>query len=107
MEVGLLTGCQDRHYAFGVAVALAARGVRVEVVGSDEIDSPEFQDSPNIRFMSYWAGRTADATFARKLGKALVYYLKLIRYGALSQPRILHILWNSRLEWLDRTVLML
>ncbi len=40
-DVGLLRGRQDRHYAFGLATVLTAAGVTVDVIGSDEIDSPE------------------------------------------------------------------
>ena len=38
IELGLLTACRDRHYALGVAMALAAEGVSLDVVGGDEID---------------------------------------------------------------------
>ena len=41
IEMGLLTGCQDRPYAFGLAMALVAQGVGMDVIGGDEIDSPE------------------------------------------------------------------
>ena len=37
----------------------------------------------------------------------LEYYAKLIRYAARSQPKILHILWNNKIEAFDRTILML
>jgi glycosyltransferase involved in cell wall biosynthesis len=39
--------------------------------------------------------------------KVLAYYAKLIRYVARSRPKILHILWNYKLEFVDRTILML
>jgi glycosyltransferase involved in cell wall biosynthesis len=37
----------------------------------------------------------------------LVYYWKLIRYAAGSRAKILHILWNNKIELFDRTILML
>jgi glycosyltransferase involved in cell wall biosynthesis len=37
----------------------------------------------------------------------VVYYARLIRYAARSKPRILHILWNNKVELFDRTLLML
>jgi glycosyltransferase involved in cell wall biosynthesis len=36
-----------------------------------------------------------------------MYYARLIKYSARAQPRIFHILWNNKLEFFDRTVLML
>ena len=50
IEVALLTGCQDRPYAFGLAMALVAKGVHVDEIGSDNEDSPELHLTPNLRF---------------------------------------------------------
>ena len=43
LSVALLTGGFDRPYAFGLAMALAAKGVALDVIGGAEIDSPEMQ----------------------------------------------------------------
>ncbi|MBZ5679306.1 MAG: glycosyltransferase family 4 protein [Acidobacteriia bacterium] len=107
IEMALLTGCQDRHYAFGLAMALVSKGVYLDVIGSDEIDSPELHNTPNLRFLNFRGGQSNNANFVQKLWKLLVYYAKLIRYAARSRPRILHILWNYKLELFDRTILML
>jgi glycosyltransferase involved in cell wall biosynthesis len=107
IEIGLLTGCQDRHYAFGLATALASKGVDLDVIGSDEIDSPELHCEPNLRFLNFRGSQRNNANFTDKLKKLLVYYAKLIRYAAGSKPRILHILWNNKFEYFDRTILML
>src|SRR5579872_5826881 len=94
IEVGLLTGCQDRPYAFGLAMALISKGVNLEIIGSDDIDSPELHATPNLRFLSFRGSQRNNANVADKLSKLLVYYAKLIRYAARSKPKILHILWN-------------
>jgi len=106
VEIGLLTGCQDRPYAFGLAMALISQGVSVDIIGGDEIDSPELHTTPNLRFLNL-RGSQNQPNFAMKLWKLLVYYAKLIRYAARSQPKVLHILWNNKIEWFDRTILML
>lgn len=103
--VGLLTGGQDRPYAFGLAMALTAAGIRLEVVGSDEVDSPEMHQTANLRFMnikSDWRGMRQSA----KAWKLLVNYAKLVGYTAFTQAPVLHILWNNRLELFDRTLFM-
>ena len=107
IEVGLLTGCQDRPYAFGLAMALIAKGVRLDIIGSDEIDSPELHTSPKLRFFNFRGNQRNNTSFAQKLSKLLVYYARLIRYAARSQPKMLHILWNNKFEVFDRTILML
>lgn len=107
IEIGLLTGCQDRPYAFGLAMALISKGIRLDIIGSDDIDSPELHATPNLRFLSFRGSQRNNANVADKLSKLLVYYAKLIRYAARSKPKILHILWNNKFEFFDRTILML
>jgi len=107
IEAALLTGCQDRPYAFGLAMALISKGVDLDIVGSDEIDSPELHITPNLRFLNFRGSQTKKVSFAQKLSKLLGYYSKLIRYAARSKPEILHILWNNKFELFDRTILML
>jgi D-inositol-3-phosphate glycosyltransferase len=106
IEIGLLTGCQDRPYAFGLAMALASKGVGVDVVGSDDIDSPELHVTPNLRFLNFRGNQHKSTNVAAKLWKLAVYYARLMRYAARSKPRTLHILWNNKIEFFDRTFLM-
>jgi len=106
IEIGLLTGCQDRPYAFGLAIALVSKGVGVDLIGSDDIDSPELHVTPNLRFLNFRGNQRENINFAEKLWKLAVYYARLMRYAARSKPRILHILWNNKIELFDRTILM-
>ena len=106
-HVALLTGCQDRHYAFGLAMALSFQGVAVDVIGSDNIDSPELHSTPNVRFLNFRGTQSERASFVEKLWKLAVYYGKLLAYAAVSRPKVFHILWNNRIDWFDRTILML
>src|ERR1700740_3108064 len=107
IKVGLLTGCKDRHYAFGLAMALAAKDVNVDVVGSDEIDSPELHVTPNLRFLNFVGDQRSKTSFAKKLSRTLVYYGKLSGYAGHTESEVLHILWNNKFEFFDRTLLML
>jgi glycosyltransferase involved in cell wall biosynthesis len=107
IEVGLLTACRDRHYAFALAMALISKGICLDFVGGDEIDSPELHTAPNLRFLSFRRVPRENAAFAQKIAELLFYYARLIRYAARSSPEILHILWNGKLELFDRTILML
>src|SRR5271156_6653737 len=80
IEIGLLTGCQDRPYAFGLAMALIAKGLRVDEIGSDGEDSPELHVTPNLRFLNFRGRQDQSEKFAPKLKKILVYYARLLRY---------------------------
>jgi glycosyltransferase involved in cell wall biosynthesis len=107
MRVALLTGCQDRHYAFGLAMALADKGIFVDVIGNDDIDSPEFHESPHVRFLNFRDRHTERSKFPHKVWELVVYYAKVIAYAAFSRTKVMHILWNNKVEWFDRTILML
>jgi glycosyltransferase involved in cell wall biosynthesis len=106
IAVGLLTGGGDRPYVYGLATALPAHGVRIEMIGSDDLDLPAFRDAPSIRFMNLRGSQDSNAKFTRKMSRILVYYVKLLRYAATARPRVFHILWNNRFEAFDRTLLM-
>jgi D-inositol-3-phosphate glycosyltransferase len=105
IEIGLMTACRDRHYAVGLAMALIARGVHLDFVGGDEIDGPELHGTLGLRFLNF--RRKLRGNPAQKLWELLFYYARIIRYGAQANPRILHILWNNKLELFDRIILML
>jgi D-inositol-3-phosphate glycosyltransferase len=107
LEVGLLTGGQDRHYAYGLATALVADGVSVDLVGGDEVDTPEFHSLPNLRFLNLRGTRREDVGLVDKVVRVLAYYLRLIGYAWQAKPKVFHILWNNKFESFDRTLLML
>jgi D-inositol-3-phosphate glycosyltransferase len=106
VKIGLLTGCQDRPYVFGLAMALASRNVSLDVVGNEEVDGPEMHITPNLHFLNVRESRRRKANPAKKLLELLAYYLRLIRYAMRTDSRILHILWNNKFEVFDRTILM-
>ena len=107
IKVGLLTGGIDKPYAFGLAMALISKGVYLDFIGSDEMDSPEFHTSPNLRFLNLRGDQRRDATLATRIWRILIYYARLIRYTSVAKPKIFHILWNNKFQIFDRTLLML
>lgn len=106
IEATLLTGGQDRHYSFGLATALASKGVLVDVIGSDEVDSPELHAPPALNFYNFRGRKEENAPLAKKLSSIMLYYARLARYAATARPKVFHVLWNNKLEYFDRTVLM-
>jgi glycosyltransferase involved in cell wall biosynthesis len=107
VEIGLLTGCQDRHYAFALAMALTSKGLRLDVIGSDEVDSPDMHTTPKLNFLNLGGRQRQNACLTAKVWRLLSYYAKLIRYATVANPKIFHILWNNKFEYFDRTLLML
>jgi len=104
-RVSVLTASRDRPYALGLAAALVAQGMSFDFIGGDEVDSPELNGNPQVNFLNFRSQRE-DAGPWEKITRVLAYYLRLIRYAALARPKIFHILWNNKFEWLDRTMLM-
>jgi D-inositol-3-phosphate glycosyltransferase len=107
IDAGLLTGGGDRPYAFGLAMALVSRGVGLDVIGSDEVDSPEMHNSPKLTFLNLRGNQRRDASIVTKISRILTYYVRLLRYTSTAKPRVFHILWNNKFEFFDRSFLML
>ncbi len=107
IEVGLLTGGGDRHYAFGLAMALITKGVRLDFIGGDEVDSPEMHGTPGLSFFNLRRNGRRNARFVDKIARLLMYYVRLVSYAATAKPKVFHILWNNKFEFFDRTLLML
>ncbi len=107
LDVALLTGGFDRPYAYGLALALASKHVRLDVIGSDDVDSPEMHGNSKINFLNLWPTRSNRATPLAKVLRMLRHYAYLVRYAATAKPGVFHILWNSKVQVFDRTFLML
>jgi D-inositol-3-phosphate glycosyltransferase len=105
--VALLTGGGDRPYVFGLATELLAKGAAVDLIGSDELDCPEYRGNPRLNFLNLRGNQRRDAGFVEKVSRICKYYASLVHYAATAKPRIFHILWNNKFELLDRTLLML
>ena len=107
IEVSLLTGGADKPYAFGMARALTSKGASVDFVGSQNVDSPELHSISNLRFLNFQSDQREDVPLVSKALRLAVLYGRLLRYAAVAKPRIFHILWNNKLQIVDRTLLMM
>ena len=107
IAVALLTGGGDRPYAFGLATELISKGTSLDVIAGDDLDSPEFHGKVGVRFLNQRGNQDSNVSLFRKVLRVAVYYARLIRYAATAKPRIFHILWNNKLQFFDRTLLML
>jgi glycosyltransferase involved in cell wall biosynthesis len=106
-QVALLTGGGDRPYALGLAACLVAQGLRFDFIGSDFLESPELRQSPQVRFLNLRGDASPDAPLWKKMARVARYYVRLLRYAAVSRAGVFHILWNNKLEAIDRTLLLL
>lgn len=101
-----MTGGRDRHYTLGLASALAEAGIKLDFIGSDDLESDELRRSPNVNFLNLRGEQSANANLAKKILRVLAYYARLIRYACRTRASIFHILWNNKIEFFDRTFLM-
>lgn len=106
-QVAVLTGGGDRPYALGVAASLIEQGVPFDFIGSDELESPELFAHPLVRFMNLRGDARPDASLPEKVLRVVVYYVRLLRYAATAEPKVFHLLWNNKIESLDRTLVLL
>lgn len=105
--ISLLTAGKDPAYARGLARALTGSGCELEFVGSDLVNPSGLPNVSRIRFFNLRGDQRNEAGLGEKTRRIVAYYWKLVRYAALSKPRIFHILWVNKIEWFDETVLML
>jgi glycosyltransferase involved in cell wall biosynthesis len=105
--VTLLTGGADKDYLFGLTMELLAHRAVVDLIGSDQLDGPEFHEKLGLTFLNLRGDQRSEVTLLKKAFRVLKYYWRLICYAATAKPRIFHILWNNKFETFDRTLLML
>jgi glycosyltransferase involved in cell wall biosynthesis len=106
IRIALLTGGGDKPYALGMAAALTSARVHVDFIGSDDLSVPDVLNDPHVNFLNLRGDLRADASPFAKARRVLKYYIKLISYAAIAQPRLFHLLWNNKFELFDRTLLM-
>ena len=104
--VAILTGGRDPHYALGLASAVAAQGVQIDLVGGDHMAQTQFESHSCIKFVVIREQGPTDSQVVKAI-RVIKYYCRLVYYVAFTRCNILHILWNNQFQWLDRTVLML
>ncbi len=107
IAVSLLTGGADRPYAFGLGTALKNRVSVLDIIGCDELDCPEFREKPGLHFLNLRGSVDPNVSSLKKVSRVLLYYAKLLSYAWSAKPTIFHILWNNKIEFFDRTLLML
>lgn len=105
IAVSLLTGGGDKPYVFGLATELSSKGVMLDLIASDELDSPEFRGIPRLNFLKLRGDQNPRVSLDKKVIRILGYYFKLIRYAATAKPKVFHILWNNKFLHFDRTLL--
>src|SRR5579872_3454828 len=86
IAVGLLTGGIDRHYMFGLTMALISQGMRVDVIGSDGVDSAEMHSTPGLNFLSLQRNNSPGTSKATRIRRLLAYYARLLRYSCGARP---------------------
>jgi D-inositol-3-phosphate glycosyltransferase len=106
IHVALLTGGGDKPYALGMAAALTSVGIHVDFIGSDDLNAPELLSNRRVNFLNLRGDARVDASPFAKARRVLKYYVKLISYAAIAQPKLFHLLWNNKFELFDRTLLM-
>lgn len=107
ISVTLLTGGGDRPYVYGLTKALTSIGIRVDLIGSDELDEPDLRNDCGVNFLNLRGDQRHDAGVLAKVHRLSAYYWRLIRYAASAKPKLFHVLWNNKIEFFDRTLLMM
>src|SRR6266536_3972701 len=81
-HVALLTGGGDKPYALGMAAALTSVGIRVDFIGSDDLNVPKVVTNSRVNFLNLRGDQRSEASPMAKVRRVLRYYLRLIGYAA-------------------------
>jgi glycosyltransferase involved in cell wall biosynthesis len=87
--------------------ALMAKGMPLDIIGGDDLDCPEWQGIPHVRFLNLRGNLSEQASLLRKVIRILDYYARLLHYAFTSRADVFHILWNNKFDAFDRVPLML
>lgn len=88
-------------------MAVTSGGYALDVIGGTEVDSPEMHNTPNLTFLNFHGDPRQQTGLSGRLARLAAFYLCLLRYAATTNAGIFHILWNGKLQYFDRTFLML
>src|SRR5439155_22352793 len=84
IEIGLLTGCRDKPYVYGLVMALLSKEIYLDLIGSDEVDSHEFHGTPKLNFLDFGGRKQQSERLRKKLFRLTTYYIRLIRYATVA-----------------------
>lgn len=107
VRVALLTAGRDHPYAYGMCTALMGRVPALDIIGANDLDSPQWKDQPSIRFLNMRGDLSTSADLLTKASRVLVYYIRLVLYTVTTRANVFHILWNNKFETFDRVPLVL
>lgn len=106
LRIALLTGAADKPYSVALASALIERGLSLDFIGSDHVGSPELRRHPRVNFLNLRGDQSPNASPLRKFLRVFRYYVRLVGYAWSAEPPLFHILWNNKVELLDRLLLL-
>lgn len=106
IHVAVLTAGRDKPYALGLAAALIEQGVGLDFIGSDEVNAPELHGTPLVNFLNLRGDQSLAAGPVQKITRVLAYYWRLLAYAVTARPKVFHILWHNKFDFLDRTLVM-
>jgi len=105
VRIALLTAGRDKPYALGMAGALLNKGIELDFIGNDELESEKIFSHSNAKYFNLRGDQRPEANFVSKAYRVLAYYCTLIKYVASTETRIFHILWLNKFIFFDSTLL--
>jgi len=105
LKISLLTGGQDIHYSLGLLSGLVLKDIYIEFIGNDLMRNADVTKSPNVNFFNLRGDQNPKAPMRKKIIRVLKYYFKLIKYAAVTDSKVFHILWLNKFIYFDRTLL--
>jgi len=103
--VAVFTGGGDSHYAIPLVRSLAGLTTRIDVIGSDEFETDQLLNVPNVVLHNLHTANRRGDPLATKIRRLIATYIAIFKYAARTDAKVFHILWLNRVV-LDRLLLV-
>jgi D-inositol-3-phosphate glycosyltransferase len=103
LKVLLITGGAP-HYEQGLISGLVQNGVKVHVIGGEELETGQILGHPSVEFQNLRGRNYSKRSAFGKVWLILTYYYRLLTIVLSKNCKLIHIQWPYKLAFLDQTI---
>ena len=101
----MLTGGNDPPYVLPLVSSLSKNGIKIDLLGNDEMKKDFILANPNIAFYNFYGNHIPSSTPIKKITRVLKVYLQLFLYATKTKSKLFHIQWLNKFVVFDSFIL--
>ena len=104
MTITLLRGGGgDAYYELGLLSGLVKNGLHIDYIGSDTLQDAEILGNKKVSSFNFRQDQNPDAPKREKISRIFKYYIRVLKYAANTDSKVIHIQWLNKFIYFDRT----